>query len=376
MANLTADQMQQVFKARPDVEASVAASGGNAIKGTTNWWNKFGKSELGASFFGSSPAVSAYSAQNITAAATAPAPRPDDLMNIRSSINNELGIPQLQTDYNNLFKQYSDYNTSALQRTNAYDQETDTGQLGIMNQQKTMGVLRGEAATQSAQRALGQSALAREVQSGSESLKGQLDVLANKLNMSTTEASERYNIRANEVGDVKNLMLQFPDAGIGFGDSTETMAGKIKTSNEKKTVTDMFTQTFGYFPEGLSMDKMNKELAKKYKSEKAYSSAKAALELQNIQSTIDSRTASANKSITDEAAKKDKENQDKEEKAQKQASADIDARSKFMDNIVQTYISKYNSERRQSKKDAIKAEARQKIEAQYPGWGWVSEKIG
>jgi len=292
MANLTADQMQQVFKARPDVEASVAATHKNAIQQTTNWWNKFGKSELGASFFGS-PATAAYSAGNITAAATAPAPRPDDLMNIRSTINNELGIPQLQTDYNNLYKQYTDYNTSALQRTNAYDQATDTGQLGIMNEQKTMGVLRGEAAQQAAQRALGQSALAREVQSGSESLKGQLAVLENKLNMSTQEASDRYNIRASEVGDVKNLMLQFPDAGIGFGDSTETMAQKIKNSNEKKTVTDMFTQTFGYFPTGLSLESMNKKLAKKYKSTKAYEDVKNALALQKLQGT-DALTQSEN----------------------------------------------------------------------------------
>lgn len=419
---LTADQMSQVFKARPDVETSVAATKKNAIRETTNWWNKFGKSELGANFFTSNPATAAYSAGNITAAATAPAARPDDLLGIRSTIQNDLGLPQLQTDYQNLlangqstintefglpqlqtdyqnlYKQYSDYNANATARTNAYDQETDTGQLGIMNQQKTMGVLRGESATQSAQRALGQSALARELQTGSESLKGQLDVLTNKLNMATsgasekyktqltslenklnmttTEASDRYNIRASEVGDVKNLMLQFPDAGIGFGDSTESMAGKIKTSNERKVVTDMFTQTFGYFPENQSMASMNKALAKKYKSTKAYEAAKNALALANVQSTIDARVSADDRAKIDAAKLQDKEDKAANKEAEKKAQDEVDARSKFLDGIVGTYITKVGKERRQSAKDSLKEEARKKIEAQYPGWGWVASKIG
>jgi hypothetical protein len=121
---------------------------------------------------------------------------------------------------------------------------------------------------------------------------------------------------------------------------------------------------------------MNKALAKKYKSDKAYTSAKAALELQNIQSTISTRQQSANQSIIDAAAKKDKESQDAAQTEQKKAQAEVDARSKFMDNIVQTYITKVGSERRQSKKDSLKEEARKKIEAQYPGWGWVADKIG
>jgi len=316
-----------------------------------------------------SPAQQAYSADNIAAASTAPAPRPDDLMNIRSQIYNELGIPQLQTEYQNLYKQLSDYNTAALQKLNTYDTETEQGQQGIMNQPKAMGVLRGEAAQQADQRALERSALAREVETASTTLANQLDVLKNKLSMSTTEADERYNLRANEVNDVKQLMLQFPDAGIGFGDSTETMAEKIRKSNEKKVVTDMFTQTFGYFPEGLSMDAMNKKLAKKYKSEKAYAAAKQALELQNIQSTIAAREQSANQ---EEIARAQKES----EEAAKKAEAEVNARSKFLDNIVQTYIVKVGKERRQSKKDALKEEARRRIEAQYPGWGWVAEKIG
>jgi hypothetical protein len=283
-------------ESQKNIEAFYAAGGTQDILGKEKYGGKLSSGELQTFLtkYGlTAPAQQAYSADNITAASTAPAPRPDDLMNIRSTIYGELGIPQLQTDYQNLYKQYTDYNTSALQRTNAYDQETDTGQLGIMNQQKTMGVLRGEAAQQSAQRALGQSALAREVQSGSEALKGQLDVLGNKLNMSTTEASERYNIRASEVGDVKNLMLQFPDAGIGFGDSTETMAQKVKKSNENKVVVDLFTQTFGYFPTGLSQESMNKKLAKKYKSTKAYKDVINALALQKLQGT-DALTQSEN----------------------------------------------------------------------------------
>ena len=355
---LSADQMQQVLKARPDVETSVAATKQNAIRETTNWWNKFGKSELGANFFTSNPATAAYSAGNITAAATAPAPRPDDLMNIRSTIYGELGIPTMQQEQQKYYQDVLNYDTASEQ-----------GQLGIMNENKTMGVLRGEAAKQSWQRDIGRSSLARS-----------LDAVNNKLSSAMTEAGDRYNIRAQEVGDVKNLMLQFPDAGIGFGDSTETMAVKVKKSNERKVVTDMFTQTFGYFPEGLSMDKMNKQLSKKYGSDKAYTSAKQALELSNIQSTITTRQQNANQSIIDAAAKKDKEAQDKTEKAQdteqKKAQAEVDARSKFMDSIVQTYITKVGAERRQSKKDSLKEEARKKIEAQYPGWGWVSEKIG
>jgi hypothetical protein len=284
----------------------------------------------------------AYSAGNITSADTTTASNPYDLLGIRNSINNDLGIPQMQTDYNNLYKQYSDYNTNALTRTNAYDQATDTGQVNTMNENKTIGVLRGEAAQQSAQRALGQSALARETQTGSSALKGQLDVLGNQLQMSTAEASSRYDIRANEVNDVKQLMLQFPDAGITFGDSTEKMASKVKDSNEKKTVTDMFTQTFGFFPTGLSLDAMNSKLAKKYKSTKDYTDAKQALELANAQSLITSRADSNVKTATDAATKQ---------------AADIDSYVKGLAGDVKAG----NIPNRES--------ARDMINAKYPGHG-------
>jgi|GEM_PF-5552480 len=345
---LTQEQINQIYQARPDVQQYYANKKnwkkyGGTSQAVSHWYDVYSKGG-GQSLLNPQQV---YSATNLEQASTAPAPKPDDLMNIRSGIYNELGIPTMQTEQQNFYNQLLNYDTASEQ-----------GQQGILDQQKAMGVIRGEQATQQAQRDLGRSALAR-----------QLEAVNTRLQGAMTEAGDRFSIRSQEIGDVKNLMLQFPDSGISFGDTTEQMAEKIKKSNEKKTVIDMFTQTFGYFPEGMSMDTINSKLAKKYKSDKAYQSAKQALELQNAQSLIDQRIFSQNESLRKEAEKSGKEEQDR-------VSKEVDERSKFMDNIVQTYITKYNKERRQSKKDAIKNEARQKIEARYPGWGWVADKIG
>jgi len=329
---ITAAQMQKIFKAAPKVQAWVMSTRENALKMTTRWWEAYGKKALGSDFL----SKAAYSAKNISAPA---GPRPDDLMNIRSNINKELGIPTMQTEQQNVYQQLLNYDTS-----------TEQGQLGIMNQPKAMGVLRGEAATQQWQRDIGRSSLARS-----------LDAISTRLQGAMTEAGERFNIRSTEVQDIKNLMLQFPDAGITFSDTTEKMASKIKKSNEKKVVIDMFTQTFGYFPEGMSLGTMNAKLAKKYKSKKAYEEMKNALEIKNTESLISSRDNAA-------AAKTAKAEQDKLDK-------EVNDRSKFLDNIVQDYIAKAGGERRSSEKLRLKEEARARIEARYSGWGWVAEKI-
>ena len=344
-------------ESQTNTQAFLAAGGTQDILNKEKYGNKLSSGELQTFLtkYGlTTPAAQAYSAPNITAAATNPAPRPDDLMNIRSSIYGELGIPAMQAEQQKYYDQLNNYDTA-----------TDQGNVDTMNEQKTMGVLRGEQAQFQDQRNLGRSSIARS-----------MDAINNRLSSAMTEAGARYDIRANEIGDVKNLMLQFPDAGISFGDSTEAMASKVKASNENKVVTDMFTQTFGYFPTGLSMDAMNKKLAKKYDSSKAYESAKQALELSNIQSTITARTASTAPAAQNAADKKANDAKTDQEKADKKAQDETDARSKFLDKVVQDYITKVGKERRQSAKDSLKEEARKKIESQYPGWGWVSDKIG
>ena len=89
-------------------------------------------------------------------------------------------------------------------------------------------------------------------------------------------------LKAEEQGkadELRQLKYQFPDADIKDTDSENTIALKIRKSNERKTVIDLYTQTFGSFPTGMSMEAMNTKLAKKYKN---YDKKKQQNEIANL----------------------------------------------------------------------------------------------
>ena len=89
-------------------------------------------------------------------------------------------------------------------------------------------------------------------------------------------------LKATEQGkadELRQLKYQFPDADIKDADSENTIALKIRKSNERKTVIDLYTQTFGSFPTGMSMEAMNTKLAKKYKN---YDKKKQQNEIANL----------------------------------------------------------------------------------------------
>lgn len=125
--------------------------------------------------------------------------------------------------------------------------------------------------------------------------------------------------------ELRQLKYQFPDADIKDTDSEDTIALKIKRSNERKTVIDLYTQTFGSFPTGMSISEMNKKLKKKYKD---YDKKKQTAEIQNLESGADIKLA--------------------------------EERDAFVQDIVQRVYSG-NIPNREAARDAI--------ESKYPGYG-------
>lgn len=147
-----------------------------------------------------------YSAANVQATQQAPTPAPDDLLGIRSSIQAELGIPQLQTQYNDLYKAYLG-GQSSLEK-----QQAD-----IMGQALNMQVLRGETAR------------ARELAAPELAAQGRgLQAIGQNLAAAQMEASERFGIRSSEVQEKKNLMAQYPGAGIKFSDSFDKAIDRLE----------------------------------------------------------------------------------------------------------------------------------------------------
>jgi hypothetical protein len=146
-----------------------------------------------------------FSTSNITQATTNPTAAPDDLLNIRNTIYNELGIPNLQ-------KQYQDIYKSVL----GFDLGTTAQQVGIEGQPVAMNVIRGSQAQAAQQRALQRQGLV-----------AQADVAQSSLQAALGEAGVQYGIRAQEVEQKRAIILQYPGAKITFGDSLDTVAKKL-----------------------------------------------------------------------------------------------------------------------------------------------------
>jgi hypothetical protein len=151
------------------------------------------------------------SAQNITSATTAPVVRPDDLLGIRSQINSELGV-DTQT-------------TESLKAAEAARQ----AELGL---QERLTGLRGRAVSLS--KITGTQAQERDVSSNEiANLQEGARAAAARLAATKMEAESQFGIRQSEVEYKRNLITQYPGAGITFGDSTESIGNKLDKYQEE-----------------------------------------------------------------------------------------------------------------------------------------------
>jgi len=157
---------------------------------------------------------------------------------------------------------------------------------------------------------------------------------------------DRLKAEEKEKADeLRSLRYQFPDADIKEGDDEQTIAAKIKKSNERKVVLDLFTQTFGYYPEDLSINEMNKRLAKKYKN---YDKYKEDLQIAAMEQNL---------------AKSPETNDEQTAKTEKERTAWLD------DAIAEAKKGSYGSDTK-----AVKSQLKEWIKQYYPGWEWVVDK--
>lgn len=293
---LNNEQEQYISQTRPDVMADKYYS-----KNIGEWYNKYGARENALAGFGqvNTNPQGVYSTANMATQA----PAPDDLLGIRSQIQNELGITDLNKKYQDIYGQLQAFDTGTEQQ---YSQ--------IANQPVSMNVIRGEQATANEQRALQRGALARQAQ-----------VAQSALQAAQQEAETLYGIRAGEVQWKRSLILENPSAGITFGDSLDTMASKIQKSNEtqkienlklqypqfadkiksgmsfsnaitqigksmdKKEVKDTYKQLFGSSGSGMTKKQMEKKISKYFKEEYNYTKEKRDIEMQNIRDSLKKR---------------------------------------------------------------------------------------
>lgn len=304
---ITKEQEQYISQTRPDVMADKYYS-----KNIGEWYSKYGANENALAGFGqiNTNPQGVYSTTNMATQA----PAPDDLLGIRSQIQNELGITQKQKEYQDIYGQLQAFDTGTEQQ---YSQ--------IANQPVSMNVIRGQQATANEQRALQRGALARQAQ-----------VAQSALQAAQQEAETLYGIRAGEVQWKRNLILENPSAGITFGDSIESMASKIQKANEtqkieslklqypqfadkiksgmsfsnaitqigksmdKKEVKDTYKQLFGSSGSGMTKKQMEKKISKYFKEEYNYTKEKRDLELKSIKETVKKKQAGGTDIIDNE----------------------------------------------------------------------------
>lgn len=151
------------------------------------------------------------SASNISATQNNPTPAPDDLLGIRKQVNTELGVDALQKAYQDVYG-----------RLSQFDSATDELTRGIKQRTVGMNVIRGESAAASDLRATERASIAREA-----------EVAQSALFAAQQEAKDVYAIREQEVNQKKQLILQYPGAGLTFADSFETASKKLDKYQEK-----------------------------------------------------------------------------------------------------------------------------------------------
>lgn len=232
-------------------------------------------------------ASNVFSSSNIGASASG-AYQSGDLLGIRESINQELGIPGLQETYQSLFGQLQNFDT-----------QTETFQNTLRNRPESINQIRGRQQEASLTAATERAGLAR-----------QAEVAQSALLAAKQEAAERFSIQEQNVRETRQLILANPGAGITFADSPEQAARKIQKYNEKvekesreqakKDAFDtLYMQTFGTDRGKLSRKEAQKKLEKYFDSEKEYEKRIRDLEEQKlVKSLQDKGNSLSDKDIT------------------------------------------------------------------------------
>ena len=304
-------------ESQANIDKFLAAGGTQDILAKEKYGGKLSSGELSTFLtkYGlTGGASNVYSADNIQAASQETT-YPTDLLGIRNQIYGELGVTTAQEAYNTAYKDYQDFLT-----------EQDTQQNLLENQTISLNVIRGEQAEASRLGAITQSAKARG-----------LDVIQKDLSSKMTEAEAQYTIRAGELQEKRQLMLQYPSAGISLTDSYESAADKIakyqskqelkqiqlqypgakitegmstkeitkaiEKYNEKQAIKQLYMTTFGSSGKGKSTKEMENKLKKNYKSNKAYEDEMNALKLVAAKKSLASGKSQTEK--TDAAFEKD-----------------------------------------------------------------------
>lgn len=228
-----------------------------------------------------------FTTSNVNAATTNPATAPDDLLGIRAGIQEELGIPGLQTAFQESMKGLSEF-----------DQSTETFQQTLEERPESINLIRGRQQEASKQASLERSGLARAA-----------EVAQSALLAAQQEAGVQFGIREADVRNRQQLMIQFPGAGITFGDSTEKAAKKIQkfATEEEDRIRDqakkdafdqLYMSTFGKDRGNLSRREAGKKLGKKYKKASDYEDALNEMAIQEAELSIQKLRSDINKTST------------------------------------------------------------------------------
>jgi hypothetical protein len=222
-----------------------------------------------------------YSTTNVANAANNPTPAPDDLLGIRDSINNELNIPGLNQNYQDIFNQLNTLDTNQQNYQNMLE-----------NRPESINLVRGRQAESNRQYSAERDALARQAQ-----------VAQSALQAAKQEAADRFAIQEANVREMRQLIINNPGAGIEFGDSPETIAKKIDNYNKKTekeqreqakndAFDNLYMTTFGTDRGKLSRREARKKLEKYYGGKHAYEQAMQDLDLASKRKSLSSGKSS------------------------------------------------------------------------------------
>jgi hypothetical protein len=209
------------------------------------------------------------SAGNIAQTINAPAPAPDDILGIRNQLYEEGGV------------------NAAQQASQAAQVAASQAALGL-NQRLTG--LAGRAVSLS--KITGTQAQERAVSQGEiNALNESARLAANDYAAKKSNADDLFQIRNQEISEKKNIMLQFPGAGIAFGDSMEQVTKKLdKYADDQKKDAYKDTLKETALSLGLKTSGSTKDLEKRIRkaNAEALNSAKEEhnLRMQGLQADI------------------------------------------------------------------------------------------
>jgi len=250
----------------------------------TGYGNKLNSNEMNRiwSSFQAQP-QNVFTTSNINQASVSPQVAPDDLLGIRDQINRQLGIPELQAQYQDIFGQLKEFDVA----TQAQSQK-------LQEQPLVMSQIRGQQAQVAAQRAQERLGLATEA-----------EVAYAAFIAAQQEAREQFGIREGDIRARQQLIISNPGAGITFGDSIEEASQKIASYNkkqeeeareqaEKDAFDKLYMSVFGTDRGKLSRREAQKKLKKRFDSDREYEEALREMELankRNQSSTTETKTA-------------------------------------------------------------------------------------